>query len=238
MNEDANIVWREAPDRESLALALAARVAQGLADSLRFADRASLAVSGGATPALFFERLSERELDWAHVDVTLVDDRWVPAASPRSNEAMARRLLLRGPAARAAFFPLTTADESPRQGRDAVDGRLAALAWPLSVAVLGMGLDGHTASFFPGGDRLAAALDPKTPHRVEAVEAPGAREPRITLTAPVLLAAEATLLHIEGAAKRETLRRALEPGPIEKMPIRLFLRRARRLEIFWTHEGD
>ena len=227
-------VWREEPDREALAQALAARVAGALRDRLAQAGRASLAVSGGTTPALFFERLSECVLPWDRVDVTLVDERWAPESSPRSNAGLARTHLLKGRAAQAAFFALTSDEPTPRQGLARVEDRLAPLAWPLAVVVLGMGEDGHTASFFPGADRLAQALDPATKRLVEAIEAPGAGEPRITLTAPPLLDAGLTLLHIEGLAKRETLRRAEAAGPVEAMPIRLFLREARGLEIYWT----
>lgn len=234
--EEAHVapLMREAPDRETLARDLAARVSGALTERLARAERASLAVSGGTTPTLFFDRLSERELPWERLDVTLVDERWVPLSSPRSNEALARAHLLKGRAAAATFFPLTSDDATPDQGLAKVDARLARLAQPFAVVVLGMGEDGHTASFFPGADRLPQALDRATTRRVEAIEAPGAGEPRITLTAPMLLDPGLTLLHIEGAAKLATLRRAQEPGAIEDMPIRLFLREARRMEIFWT----
>jgi len=227
-------IQREEPDRDALAQALATRVAGALTSRLAQAPRASLAVSGGTTPTLFFERLSVCALPWERIDVTLVDERWVPDASPRSNARLARAHLLQGGAAAARFFPLTSDDPTPRLGLAAVEAGLAALTLPFAVVVLGMGEDGHTASFFPGADRLAQALDPTTARRVEAIEAPGAGEPRITFTAPPLLDAGLTLLHIEGERKRAALRRAEAPGPVEDMPIRLFLRQARRLEIFWT----
>ena len=64
--------------------------------------------------------------------------------------------------------------------------------------------------------------------------APGVPEPRITLTASVLLNARAIYIQIEGAAKRMALAKALEAGPVEEMPIRAVLRHAgERLEIFY-----
>jgi 6-phosphogluconolactonase len=230
-------LWREEPNREALASALAARVSQALEDRLARSARASLAVSGGTTPDLFFTRLSERALPWERVDVTLVDERWVAPTSPRSNEALARAKLLQGKAARAAFFPLKTDAATPQAGLAGIEKELANVASPFAAVVLGMGADGHTASFFPGADRLAQAIDPVSTRRVEAIAAPGAGEPRVTLTAPLLLAADLTLLHIEGPAKREALRNAQADGPVEAAPIRLFLRRARRLEIYWTPAG-
>jgi 6-phosphogluconolactonase len=65
------------------------------------------------------------------------------------------------------------------------------------------------------------------------MRAPGAPEPRLTLTARVLLRARALALHVEGADKRETLARAMGPGPVEEMPIRAALRETgERLTIF------
>jgi 6-phosphogluconolactonase len=95
-----------------------------------------------------------------------------------------------------------------------------------------MGNDGHTASFFPGGDTLTEALTGEGP--VVAITAPGAGEPRVTLTLGRLLAARALYLHIEGEGKVETLEKAEAEGPIEAMPIRAILRQTQTpLTIYW-----
>jgi 6-phosphogluconolactonase len=101
-----------------------------------------------------------------------------------------------------------------------------------------MGTDGHTASFFPGGDRLGEALDPAGGAPVVPMRAPGAGEPRITLTLPLILAARAVYLHIEGADKAAVLAQALDEalknGTVEEMPVRAVLRTRRSPpEIYW-----
>jgi 6-phosphogluconolactonase len=218
--------------REVLARALADDVAAVLVACLAREGGAALALSGGSTPILFLHALSRKTLDWARVAVTLVDDRWVPETSPRSNAALLRAHLLQGPAAAARFLPLMNGAATPEAGRAAVAAELATLGLPLAAAVLGMGLDGHTASFFPGGDNLAAALSLTSGELVQTIRAPGADEPRITLTLPVLLEATFLAVHIEGAAKRQTLERALTPGPMEAMPIRAVL--AHDPKIYWS----
>lgn len=216
----------------ALAAALAARVADALTERLREVPRAALAVSGGATPILFFEALSEHKVDWSAVDVTLVDERWVDEKSERSNARLVRKCLLRNAAAAARFIPLTNASPTPEGGIDEVAARIETLPLPLAVVVLGMGEDGHTASFFPKGDGLAEALNPSTERKVAIIRAPGAVEPRVTLTFPTLRNAGLILLHIEGAAKLRALHAAQQPGPVEDMPIRAFLR-GEPLETFW-----
>src|SRR3546814_115649 len=89
-----------------------------------------------------------------------------------------------------------------------------------------------TASFFPQGDRLGEALDPAGAAVVLPMRAPGAGEPRITLTLPLIVAAGRIYLHIEGAEKAATLAAALQDGPVEDMPLRGVLRR-RAVDVFW-----
>lgn len=227
------VVLRAFESSEALAAALAGRVAKALTERLRTAPRAVLAVSGGSTPVRFFEALSEQPIDWSAIDITLVDERWVGELSKRSNARLVRNSLLRGGAAAARFIPLTSPSPTPEGGIEEVAARIEALRLPLAVAVLGMGEDGHTASFFPKGDRLGEALSPSTDMKVAIIRAPGAAEPRVTLTFPTLRNAGLILLHIEGGAKLRALRAAEQPGPVEDMPIRAFLRGDEPLETFW-----
>lgn len=209
---------RRFDSREELAVALAQDVAEALRHCLASAEGATLAVSGGTTPRLFFDKLSEVDLPWDKVTVTLVDERKVPETSERSNSRLVREHLLKGRAATARFVPLDWPE---------------AAALRLDVVVLGMGGDGHTASFFPGGDTLATALDPATPQRTIELNAPGAGETRRSFTLPALLAAKHLFLHIEGNEKQLTLRKALEDGPVSDMPIRAVLRAEKPVTIYW-----
>lgn len=222
------------PDPEALARALAAHVAQALLTRIRADGTASLALSGGRTPARFLKTLSTAPLDWARIIVTLVDERWVPETSERSNAALVRAHLLAGAAARARFVPLYTGAPTPEDGLEAAEAAARALPFPFAAVVLGMGDDGHTASFFPHADGLADAIDPGTSKRLAAIRAEAAGEPRITFTLPPLLAADTLLLHIEGKAKRDVLDEAAGPGPENAMPIRAVLDHAQRpLDVLW-----
>ncbi|MBS9475994.1 6-phosphogluconolactonase [Ancylobacter sp. VKM B-3255] len=223
----------ELKDSADVARALADHVAAALAARVARDGMASLAVSGGRTPTRFFEELSTRDLPWDKIAVTLVDERWVRETSERSNARLVRQHLIRNKAAAAKFVPLANDAPSPEAGLFAVNEALEDLPWPLACAVLGMGDDGHTASFFPGGDHLEEAIDPDGTLGLIAMNAPNAGEPRITLTLPVLLAADSLALHIEGEAKRPVLAQAMEDGPATDMPIRAVLRAKRPLDIFW-----
>ncbi|MEF2552352.1 6-phosphogluconolactonase [Aurantimonas sp. A2-1-M11] len=222
-------------DGDDLAEALAVGVAAVLAGAIATRGAATLAVSGGSTPRRFFERLSQAEIDWDHVQVMLVDERWVPASSDRSNAALVAESLLRNHAAAAHFLPFYVDAATPEAAHEDLAERFRQLARPLDVAVLGMGKDGHTASFFPDGDNLDAAIDPQTAEPVVAMRAPGAGEPRVTLTLPVLVEARLLAVHIEGDEKLAVYEKALTGGPVEELPIRAILaaRREEPLNVFW-----
>lgn len=194
------------PDGDAVAQALAQAVADDLRAALALRGQAAVALSGGTTPRRFLKALSGQALDWANVTVTLVDERWVDEGHERSNARLVKDYLLRDAAADARFVPLYRPAATPDEALSEV---AAALPASLDVAVLGMGGDGHTASFFPGGDRLAEAMDPDADATVLPMRAPGAGEPRITLTLPVLRDAGRLYLHIEGAEKRQVLQQAL-----------------------------
>ncbi len=221
------------PDPASLAAALARAVAADLHEAIRLRGAALLAVSGGNTPKAFLRALSQERLDWSKVSVTLVDERWVAPDDARSNAALVRQHLLQGGAAAARFIPLYVDAPDPETGLAEVEARVAALALPFDALVLGMGLDGHCASLFPGGDNLQRALRYDAPEHVLPMRAPAAPEPRITLTLPVLVNTRRLYLHIEGLAKREVLQLALDPGG-ESLPVGAVLRRApEAAHLYW-----
>lgn len=228
------LVRRDQTSREDLAESFAGRVASDLAAGIATRGTALIAVSGGATPALFFSALSRHaELDWQKITVTLVDERWVDESSDRSNAALVKHHLLQGPAAGARFVPLYSGGETPDADHVAqTNARLSSLPDMFDAVVLGMGGDGHTASFFPGGDTLDRALSDPGP--ALALSASSAGEPRITLTLPRLLKTRALYVHIEGAEKARTLERALGEGAVADMPIRAVLRQTQTpVIVYW-----
>lgn len=229
----ARIVWHEEPSAAQLAADLADTVAARLSEAIERSGSATIAVSGGATPKLFFQALSRTAIDWRNVTVTLVDERFVDGASPRSNARLVRENFLRNRAAAARFEPLYRARESIADAACEASLVLARLAWPLDVVILGMGTDGHTASFFPDAADLDAILDPDAPGIVRVVEAPSAGEPRLTLTVPHLISARFMALHIEGAAKRSLIDAVLD-GTVRPPIAGVLEHAATRPEIYWA----
>lgn len=212
--------FAEYPDREFLFLRLADRMAAELAQAVHRDGRASLSVPGGTTPGPVFDILSGVDLDWARVAVFLNDERWVPEDSPRSNTRLLRQRLLVGKAAAAQLVPLYAPTATPEESLETLgQGILPHL--PITVLLLGMGADMHTASLFPGADRLTQALAADAPPLM-ALRAEAAGEPRITLTAPVLRGAMHIHILITGAEKRAALERAAGL-PVEQAPVRAVL---------------
>lgn len=185
--------------------ALAVHIAASLRTAIAARGHALLAVSGGKSPIALFEALRTQALDWSNTAVILVDERVVPHDHADSNTALVRQHLLRDAAATARFVPFfdhlpDTLDDTALETLVAqANQRLASLPWPLDVAVLGMGDDGHTASLFPAAPGLSRALQASGPLAwVRPATAPHAR---LTLTLPTLLASRGLALSIAGATK-------------------------------------
>ena len=213
----------EYPDRDMLALDVANALADDLTTRLLHHDHASLAVPGGTTPGPVFDALSGAALDWARVHVLPTDERWVPPDHPRSNEKLIRERLLTEKAASASFVPLYRADTPPDAAIDMLTNELED-ELPLSILVLGMGGDMHTASLFPGAPGLSEALASDA-DAVAILRPAGQPELRVSLTAPVLTGALSTHLIVTGDEKRAALERAAHLPP-EEAPVALVLETA------------
>lgn len=201
----------EYADREMLALDLANLIAGELRTALSQSDSATLAVPGGTSPGPVFDDLCAVDLDWDRVNVMLTDERWVPEDSDRSNTRLLRERLLTDKAAAANLLPLYAPYGTPEEGLGELAKGVEAQL-PLSVVLLGMGADMHTASIFPEADKLDEALAPNAPVLLP-MRAPGAPEPRITLSAEALDGAMSKHILIFGAEKRAALENAKGKAP-------------------------
>jgi 6-phosphogluconolactonase len=216
---------------EALAQAVAAKLAEGIAQR----GTASIAVSGGSTPKAFFKALSTKDIAWPKVVVTLVDERFVPPESDRSNHALVEANLRKDKAAAAKFVPLYHAVADVEDAALVAGDDLRRMPLPFDVVVLGMGGDGHTASFFPGGNNLERALDPRGRRDVVTMKAEGAGEERLTLTFNAIKDARMLALHIEGDGKKVVLDTALAQGAAGPLPIaRVIANASSDTEIYWA----
>ncbi len=208
---------------EALAEAAATAIEAALEGALDARGRASLVATGGRSPGPVYDRLSRAALDWAHVAVTLSDERQVDALSPNSNGRLLHERLFVGPAAAAQFLPLT----------DYAEGVLRKLL-PFDAVILGMGEDGHIASLIPGSPVMAHAMDPDG--QILIAESPqGFGSPpvaRITLTLSALLQSRAIFLLITGEAKRQVI---AQSNAGADFPVRAILNQDRvPVRVFWT----
>lgn len=210
----------EYPDRDMLAMDVASAIAGDLEMHLLHHDTAALAVAGGTSPAPIFDDLCAANLDWSRVHVMATDERWVPMESERSNARLIRERLLTDRAAAAHFLPFHVPAREPEEVLAEVESQISPKL-PLSVVLLGMGEDMHTASLFPGVAGLQQALAADAP--ILAVLRPDSQpEPRISLSAPVLDGALSKHLVIYGEAKKKALDKALSLPP-EQAPIQAVL---------------
>lgn len=232
---DPDIDLQSYATREALAEALALSVAGILAGGIAERGTATLVVSGGSTPKLFFKKLSQCDIDWKNVTVMLVDERIVPPDNDRANAKLIAEYLLQDNAAAAHFLPYVTDGRDADECAEKSEQQLTPSLEHIDVTILGMGTDGHTASFFPGGNHLEEALDMQGSKQVLSMLAEGAGEPRLTLTMPVVQSSRFLALHIEGQEKADVLKTALGLKDPLQMPIACVVKKAPEpVKVFWA----
>jgi 6-phosphogluconolactonase len=214
-------------DAALLAIEAARRFAAIAAAAVARNGRFSAALAGGSTPAGLYRLLAREpwreQVSWRNVLLYLGDERCVPPDDPRSNTRMIRESLLEGTAAAPATLRVPQVELPPPEAAAAYaralrrDFRLQGSARPrFDLILLGVGDDGHTASLFPGMPalnekrRLVVATD--IPETVRPAV------PRITLTLPVLNAAEHVLFLVAGASKAPAVA-AILAGPQPEIPL-------------------
>ena len=221
--------------RNDLDSALAQAVSKILTKSIMLKGHASIAVSGGSTPKGFFTLLSNSELDWSKVTVTLADERWVAMDSEDSNTRLVHENLLQHNAAAAKFFHLKHGEELSEQTLNGLNLAAKTTLLPLDVLILGMGEDGHTASLFPCSEQISEGLAIDNDHALLKVLPTTAPHQRISFSFSALSQSKNVFLHLCGENKQAVLKQALQSKDAFEMPIRAFLHHpSLNIQIYWA----
>jgi 6-phosphogluconolactonase len=217
------------PDPDALAEAAARLIADTAADAIDARGRFMWALAGGATPRATYERLVlppfRERVDWRRTWVFFGDERAVPPDHPDSNYRMAHETLL-------SKVPIPAAQVLRMRG-EATDSEVAAAEYARVLAdafgtrrgelprfdlvLLGMGVDGHAASLFPGSPVVREVF-----RTVAAVHVAAASIPqRLTLTLPVLNAAARVVFLVAGPEKAKVVKAVLgEPATLPAAMVR------------------
>jgi 6-phosphogluconolactonase len=222
-------------DADEMADAVAGDIAFIIESALDARGEALIAVPGGTTPLPIYKKLAAAKLNWKKVTIVPTDDRLVPMTDEASNvRAIAMAFLPTG----ARVFPITSDITDYKLAGNSANAKLGELKFPLDLAWLGVGSDGHTASIFPGPDLEDALNAPKGRHAVGVMPdplPPEAPYPRVTLTRSAILSARTVLITVTGEDKKALLEGAIEDGHSSKLPIGMVLAEAEQpIDIHWA----
>ncbi len=236
-------LWIENSSRDRLAKNLAEDITVQINQSIKANGRASVAFSGGSTPTPMFAALSECEIDWSKVIITLVDERCVAEQHILSNARFIKNKLLDKLPEPATFIPLyySELDDISEIFYKvistycvATDSELDDLA-PFDVVVLGMGGDGHTASFFPDADNINTLVDTNTDEYLFSSESVSTQVSRITWSLRMLLNTKMLALHFTGDVKKKVFEQAANGGDAAELPIRTAIfQNNSRLKVYYA----
>ncbi len=223
------------PDAKALAYALSGELQVDLQEAIAARGMASLAISGGRTPATLFKQLSNEKLDWHKVSVTLVDERWVDTNSEASNEHLVKTTLLQAKAASTKFVGLKNTADTAQAGIEWCWRTLSKLPHPYDAVLLGMGDDGHFASLFPGNPQLHQALALTEAPGCIAMHAPVEPHDRVSLNLSAILDTRRVIVLIQGESKWSVYQRARTTGSVIDLPIRAVLQQQLvPVDVFWS----
>jgi 6-phosphogluconolactonase len=208
------------PDLDALSRGALEETLRAMQDAIKQRGRFAIALAGGHTPAKLYALWAHAEnygvhTPWDRVHLFWGDERYVPHDDPLSNYRMARETLIEHvPIPPGNVHPMPTNFRDAAEAAEAYEEELrdffGASAPAFDLQLLGLGIEGHTASLFPGSPAL------ETKRRwVAAVEVATKSPRRLTLTPVVLNQGRNTFFLVSGADKREILA-ALRSEPSSK----------------------
>ena len=199
---------------EALSDQLAQRILNDLKSLPTSHAETSLVVSGGNTPKALYQKLATASFDWSGVQLILSDERWVPISHERRNEKMLQETWLSKCAQCAPKLGtlIPNLAESEERNLKIVEQELRKNSKPFRWVILGMGLDGHTASLFPSDPSVQALMS--TQQLCAIAQPEGQPEKRVTLTPAALLNSRRIIVLIQGAEKYNVYQQSLAQAKV------------------------
>lgn len=185
--------------------ALANQLFYNISELLQHQQKIVIAFSGGKSPVALLKQLSNMDLPWQNIIVTLADERIIETTSSDSNEHLIRTHLLQNYAKQAKFIGLVEMDKPIDEMVNFANRHMPMI----DIVILGMGEDGHTASIFPDCDELAIALSLDNPARYINTNPKSAQYSRISLTLSALRNIPHIYLSINGNLKLSVFDRSV-----------------------------
>jgi 6-phosphogluconolactonase len=173
-----------------------------------------VAITGGSTPRVAYERLAGTRADWSGVDIWFTDERCVPPTHEHSNFRMVNDALLSK--VEGMTVHRMRGELGPEDGATAYENELGEFGpEALDLILLGLGPDGHICSLFPGDEALG-----ERERRAVGVETPGMAPlvSRITLTLPVVNGSAQIVFLVTGEDKAEAVERVFSGSPDPRAP--------------------
>lgn len=205
----SNVNFLKFENSESLAHEFSKKVAAILEKTIKIKGYGTLLLSGGNTPKLFLNKLSNENIEWEKVTIGLVDERWIDTIYKDSNERLMKDNLLINSCIKANFIGLYQQNVSCEKSVSICSNLYKKYFKNCDVLILGMGIDGHTASIFPEIDNFAEAVSCDNKNFCIGTTPKNAPYNRMSLTLKSILDAKNIFLHIEGDEKLKVYNEAI-----------------------------
>ena len=227
-----------------VAVAAAEFIIERSASAIKSKGRFSLVLAGGSTPETSYSFLADMSkdygLNWSHIYIFWGDERCVPPQHPDSNFRMASKALLdHVPIPKENIFRMqgevipdkaAIAYEKAIRTFFSIDPNSMGESLPsFDLILLGLGEDGHIASLFPKSPSLNETK--KWVIAVDHTQPPPPIIPRLTLSLPLINAANEILFLATGQNKARIFQKTLKDSKEENLPVQLIQPSNGR--IFW-----
>lgn len=212
---------REFSSSSQLDIALTQYVTDALSSALEIKGHASLVVSADSENTAFLSNLSEQDLNWSSVYITLTGEQCLLDAHPNSESKRIKDSLLKNLASEANYLPLYIQGETQKNIQQRfINHRVLSECY--DVVVLNMGLDGHVAAIYPDADERDQALNANVTNNILLTKPAGSESLRLTQTRQRLLHSGKLALVLIGVDKMSVLDEAKQ-GLNAALPVSYFV---------------